>query len=55
MNDRGAPLAQWPERGADLGGKQRRFLPGSEVIAPVNLVEVDEVGVARAAQLRGAL
>ena len=33
------------ERGTDLEGEQLRLLPGREVVALVDLVEVDEVGV----------
>jgi hypothetical protein len=38
-------LAQGPERGAELAREQLRLLPGGEVVAPVKLVEVDELGV----------
>src|SRR6516162_6107915 len=38
-------LPEGPEGGADLGGEQFRFLPGSEVATLVYLVEVDEVRV----------
>src|SRR3712207_1102151 len=38
-------LAQRPERRAHLGGEQLGLLPGGEVVALVDLVEVDEVRV----------
>src|SRR5215468_1188770 len=38
-------LAQGPECGAELSGEQLWLLPRGEVVAPVNFVEVDEVGV----------
>src|SRR5215216_5466560 len=37
--------AQGPEGGPNLGGEQLRLLPGREVVALVDLVVVDEVGV----------
>src|SRR5215218_6919181 len=36
---------QWLERRTDFLREQLRLLPGGEVSAPVDLVEVDEVGV----------
>jgi hypothetical protein len=39
------PLAQWPERGAELVREEFRILPGGEVVALVDGVEVDEVGM----------
>src|SRR3954452_8205480 len=50
VSDMLAPLgssAQWPERGAELGREQLGLLPGGEVAAPVHLVEVGDVRVAR--------
>src|ERR671914_2400018 len=41
------PCAKGPERRSDLGGEELRLLPGGEVAAPVDLVEVGEVGVDR--------
>src|SRR4051812_2051159 len=38
-------LAKRPEPVAQLGGVQLRLLPGSEVPAPLDLVEMDEVGI----------
>jgi hypothetical protein len=38
-------LAQGPERHPELFREQFRLLPGGEVAALVDLVEVDEVGV----------
>src|SRR5262245_13848830 len=43
----GAALPQRFERRAHLGREQLRFLPGGEVAAPVDLVEVRESGVDR--------
>src|SRR5829696_5789223 len=40
-------LAERSERRADLAGEQVGLLPGSEVAALVDLVEVDDVRVAR--------
>src|SRR3954451_8542438 len=40
-------LAEWPERRANLAGKELGLLPGGEVAALVDLVEVDDVRVAR--------
>src|ERR1700685_3912537 len=40
-----AVLAQWPERGPDLGGEQLGLFPGCEVAALFGLVEVGEGGV----------
>src|SRR5579875_3058840 len=40
-----APLADRSERRAELGREQPWLLPGGEMVAPVQLVEVDEVGV----------
>src|ERR687897_752456 len=40
-------LAQRPEGGPQLGGEELRLLPGGEVAAPVDLVEVSEAGVDR--------
>src|SRR5215207_3968427 len=37
--------AQGPEGGAELLGEELRLLPGREVVALVDLVEVDEVGI----------
>src|SRR5262249_47028299 len=43
-----APLsAQWSEARAQLFDEELRLLPGGEVAAPVDLVEVREVGVDR--------
>src|SRR5436190_13172107 len=39
------PLPKRAEPRAQLGGVQLRLLPGGEVPAAVDLVEVDEVGV----------
>src|SRR5438067_13585823 len=38
-------LAERPEGRADLGGEELRLLPGCKVVAPVDLVEVNELGV----------
>src|SRR5688500_6661145 len=38
-------LAQRAERGPDLFREEPRFLPRREVTAPLDLVEVDDVGV----------
>src|SRR5215204_2399904 len=38
-------LAKRPERGPHLGREELRLLPGREVVALVDLVEVDEVGI----------
>src|SRR3954468_3788178 len=38
-------LAKRPERRSDLGGEELRLLPGGEVAAPVDLVEIAEGGV----------
>jgi hypothetical protein len=38
-------LAERPKSRANLAGKQAGLLPGGEVAAPVDLVEVDEVGI----------
>src|SRR5215204_3589787 len=38
-------LAQGPEGGSHLVGEEVRLLPGGEVVALVDFVEVDEVGV----------
>src|SRR5260370_12558564 len=38
-------LAERPEGRADLGGEELRLLPGCKVVAPVDLVEVEEPGV----------
>ena len=43
---RASVRSQRPEGGADLVGEELRLLPGGEVAAPVDLVEVGEVGVA---------
>src|SRR5919112_6540666 len=40
-------LAKLPERRTDLAGEQLRLLPGGEVAAPVDLVEVAEAGIGR--------
>ena len=40
-------VTQRPERGSHLVGEELRLLPGGEVAAPVDLVEVGEVGVDR--------
>src|SRR5438128_12549069 len=37
--------SQRPEGGTNLGGEEFRLLPGREVVALVDFVEVDEVGV----------
>src|SRR5947208_8829791 len=37
--------SQRPEGGTNLGGEEFRLLPGREVVALVDCVEVDEVGV----------
>src|SRR6516162_2144621 len=37
--------AQRPERCPDFGREQVRLLPGGEVVALVDLVEVDELGI----------
>ena len=42
-----AHLAKRPERRSDLGGEELRLLPGGEVAALVDLVEVREAGVGR--------
>src|SRR5688572_21931907 len=42
-----ASLAQWAECSPHLGGEELRLLPGWEVAAAVDLVEVAEVGVGR--------
>src|SRR5918996_753274 len=42
-----ASVAQGAERGPHLGGEELRLLPGGEVAAPVDLVEVGEAGVDR--------
>src|SRR4030095_13132849 len=39
-------LAKRPERCAELVGEELRLLPGGEVAAPVDFVEVNEGGVA---------
>src|SRR5215472_16277682 len=36
---------QWPERGPHLRREEVRLLPSREVVALVDLVEVDEVGI----------
>src|SRR5438445_3327909 len=41
----GGRSTQCPEGGPHLGREELRLLPGGEVVAPVDLVEVDEVGV----------
>src|SRR5436305_12933689 len=41
----GSWLTQRAERGPHLGREELRLLPGGEVAAPVDLVEVREVGV----------
>ena len=45
-----AHLAKALERRSDLGGEELRLLPGGEVTALVDLVEIDEVGVDRLRQ-----
>src|SRR3954453_9323852 len=51
----GSWLAQRPQPVAELGGIQLRLLPGGEVTAAVNLVEVDEVGIRRLRPAPGSL
>src|SRR5690348_7805762 len=47
-------LTEWPERGPDLGGEQVWLLPGSEMAALVDFVEVGEGGIgAPGPRLRG--
>ena len=46
--------AQGPEGRSELGCEQLGLFPGGEVAAAVDLVVVDELGIARSAQLRGA-
>ena len=47
-------LPKRPERGAEFLGEELRLLPGGEVAALVDLVVIDEVGIGRSVQLRGA-
>src|SRR5215210_3746283 len=43
--DGSSGAAEGPERGAHLGREESRFLPSGKVVAPVEFVEVDEVGI----------
>ena len=43
MSNRPLPSAQRPERGPHLAGEELRLLPGGEVAAPVDRVEVGEL------------